>query len=48
MSEETIAVKTKFFPPGRSFYTPFNVVAGIIILIGLILTVMRFTGGCPL
>ena len=38
MSEET-AVASK------SFFTPFNVVAGIIVIIGLILTGLRFTGG---
>jgi len=29
----------------RSLLTPFNIVAGIIILVGLIITVLRFTGG---
>ncbi len=29
----------------KSFFTPFNVVAGIIVIIGLILTALRFTGG---
>ncbi len=29
----------------RSFFTPFNVVAGIIIIVGLFITVKRFTGG---
>ena len=29
----------------RSLLTPFNIVAGIIILIGLIITALRFTGG---
>jgi hypothetical protein len=29
----------------KTIWTPFNVVAGIIILIGLVLTVLRFTGG---
>lgn len=29
----------------KSFFTPFNMVAGIIIIIGLIITVLRFTGG---
>lgn len=38
MSEVT--VKT-----GNNYFTPFNVVAGVIVIIGLILTVMRFTGG---
>ncbi|MGD2187311.1 MAG: Ni/Fe-hydrogenase cytochrome b subunit [Desulfobacterales bacterium] len=30
---------------GKSFLTPFNVVAGIIVILGLIVTVLRFTGG---
>jgi Ni/Fe-hydrogenase subunit HybB-like protein len=30
---------------GKSWLTPFNVIAGAIIVVGLILTVMRFTGG---
>ena len=38
MSEEAVAVS-------KPVYTPFNVVAGIIVLMGLILTVLRFTGG---
>jgi hypothetical protein len=29
----------------KTIWTPFNVVAGIIILIGLVLTVLRFTKG---
>jgi len=29
----------------RSLLTPFNIVAGIIILLGLVITVLRFTGG---
>jgi len=29
----------------RSFFTPFNLIAGIIVLGGLVLTVLRFTGG---
>jgi len=29
----------------KSFFTPFNVVAGLIVIIGLIITVLRFTGG---
>jgi len=28
-----------------SFFTPFNIIAGIIVVIGLILTGLRFTGG---
>ncbi|MFC1886444.1 sulfate respiration complex protein HmcC [Thermodesulfobacteriota bacterium] len=38
MSEETIAAP-------RSWLTPFNVAAAVIVLIGLILTGLRFTGG---
>lgn len=38
MSEDT--VKT-----GNNYFTPFNMVAGVILIIGLILTVLRFTGG---
>ena len=30
---------------GKSYLTPFNVIAGIIIIIGLFVTVMRFTQG---
>ena len=30
---------------GRSFLTPFNLIAGIIVIIGLIVTALRFTGG---
>lgn len=44
MSEQTVTMK-KSFLPDRSFYTPFNIVAGVILLIGVVLTVMRFTGG---
>ena len=32
-------------PAKASIWTPFNVVAGIIIAVGLVLTVIRFTGG---
>ncbi len=38
MTEEATAAS-------KSFYTPFNVVAGVIVVIGLVLTVLRFTGG---
>jgi Ni/Fe-hydrogenase subunit HybB-like protein len=38
MSEETTAA-------GKSLLTPFNVIAGIIVLMGIILTGLRFTGG---
>jgi len=45
MSEQHVVVKKLFFPTDRSLYTPFNVVCGVILLVGLLLTVMRFTGG---
>jgi len=38
MSEETSQ-------KDKTLFTPFNVVTGIIILVGLVLTVLRFTGG---
>ncbi len=31
--------------PKKSLFTPFNVISGIILIAGLIVTVMRFTGG---
>ncbi len=30
---------------GNKFFTPFNIICGIIIIIGLILTILRFTKG---
>jgi len=39
MSVDTTAVEKK------SLFTPFNIIAGIIVIAGLIVTVMRFTGG---
>ena len=30
---------------GKSLFTPFNIVTGVIVIIGLILTGLRFTGG---
>jgi len=44
MSEQ-IVVKKIFFKPDRSLLTPFNITVGIIMFIGAILTVLRFTGG---
>ena len=32
-------------PARKTFFTPFNMVAGIIVVVGLVLTVKRFTGG---
>jgi Ni/Fe-hydrogenase subunit HybB-like protein len=42
MSEQAVAVAK---PADRGWLNPFNVVMGIIVLIGLVLTVRRFTGG---
>ncbi len=38
MSQQTVATRS-------SLFTPFNLVAGIIVIVGIILTVLRFTGG---
>ena len=29
----------------KNFFTPFNVIAGLIVILGLIITVLRFTKG---
>lgn len=42
MTEQAVAVAR---PEERSWLNPFNVVMGIILLVGLVLTVRRFTGG---
>ena len=41
MPEETAKTGKYYFRP----FTPFNIVAGIIVIIGLLLTVLRFTRG---
>jgi Ni/Fe-hydrogenase subunit HybB-like protein len=38
MSEDTATI-------GKSYFTPFNIIAGLIVIMGLVLTVIRFTGG---
>ena len=38
MSEDSAAT-------GKSYFTPFNIIAGLIVIMGLVLTVIRFTGG---
>jgi Ni/Fe-hydrogenase subunit HybB-like protein len=38
MSDELTATR-------KSFFTPFNLIAGIIVILGLIVTALRFTGG---
>jgi len=45
MADGTAISKKIFFPPGRSFYTPFNIVTGAILIIGALLTILRFVGG---
>lgn len=45
MSEQTAAIKKTIFPADKSLYTPFNITVGIIMIIGLFLTILRFTGG---
>lgn len=45
MFQQAASIFKSNFPPKRSFYTPFNVIAGVIILIGLFITLLRFTGG---
>ncbi|MFC1867193.1 sulfate respiration complex protein HmcC [Thermodesulfobacteriota bacterium] len=57
MSKETTSISKSFFPPFdyaakelvkalvKTFISPFGIVAGIIIVIGLVVTVLRFTGG---
>jgi len=45
MSEEAVLNTEPVTPPAQSIYTPFNVAAGCIVIVGLIITIMRFTGG---
>ncbi|MDM8515739.1 Ni/Fe-hydrogenase cytochrome b subunit [Desulfobacterales bacterium HSG16] len=46
MSEESAVVTGKKpFVPGKSLLTPFNIIAGIIVIVGLFITVLRFTKG---
>ncbi len=49
MSDEAVLNTQPITPPPprptQSLYTPFNVTAGVIIIVGLIITVLRFTGG---
>ncbi len=44
MSQEA-AVFGETSPPGKSLYTPFNVIAGIILIVGFVITILRFTKG---
>ncbi|MCP4112099.1 MAG: Ni/Fe-hydrogenase cytochrome b subunit [Desulfobacteraceae bacterium] len=45
MSEEAAVTGKPSFTPDKSLFTPFNIIAGIIVVIGLIITVLRFTQG---
>ncbi len=45
MSEEAAVAGKPSFTPDKSLFTPFNIIAGIIILTGLVITVLRFTKG---
>ncbi|MCP4352537.1 MAG: Ni/Fe-hydrogenase cytochrome b subunit [Desulfobacterales bacterium] len=45
MSEEAAVAGKPSFTPDRSLFTPFNIIAGIIVVIGLVITVLRFTKG---
>ncbi len=44
-TQESDQIKNRADPEQRSVVSPFNLIAGIIILVGGILTVLRFTGG---
>ncbi|MDH4205413.1 MAG: 4Fe-4S dicluster domain-containing protein, partial [Desulfobacteraceae bacterium] len=44
-TQESDQLKNKTSPEQRSVFSSFNLIAGIIILVGGILTVLRFTGG---
>ncbi|MGD9306236.1 MAG: hypothetical protein PVF79_18340, partial [Desulfobacterales bacterium] len=46
MSDEaTMTGKSYLTPFNKSHLTPFNMIAGIIVIVGLIVTVLRFTKG---
>ncbi|MDM8539898.1 Ni/Fe-hydrogenase cytochrome b subunit [Desulfococcaceae bacterium HSG9] len=45
MSDEAVLNTKPITPPAQSLYTPFNVIAGIILIVGFIITIRRFTGG---
>jgi len=45
MSEEAVLNTKPITLPAQSLYTPFNVVAGLILIVGFIITILRFTGG---
>ncbi len=43
--KSVLSTGRKIFPPDKSFFTPFNVIAGIILIGGFFLSILRFTGG---
>jgi Ni/Fe-hydrogenase subunit HybB-like protein len=43
--KETNAMVAAFMRTGKKLLTPFNLVTGVILLAGLVVTVLRFTGG---
>jgi len=45
MSQEAAVAGKAPFTPDRSLFTRFNVIAGIIVIIGLVITILRFSGG---
>ncbi len=45
MSEEAVLNTKPITLPAQSLYTPFNVTAGLILIVGFIITILRFTGG---
>ena len=45
MSDEAVLNTKPITPPAQSLYTPFNIVAGLILIVGIIVTILRFTGG---
>jgi len=45
MSEEAVLNTKPITSPAQSLYTPFNVIAGLILIVGFFITILRFTGG---
>ena len=46
MSEqEAVAVEQNIAVENKSLFTPFNVIAGVIVIVGVVLTILRFTKG---
>lgn len=46
MSEqEAVATQEDVAMENKSLFTPFNVIAGVIVIVGVVLTILRFTKG---